>query len=89
MTDLEKQKLNAGRFIIGQKFGSGSFGQIYMALDTEKNEMVAVKLEDQKLRVGRKLEFDGSTETFKGDSEANGLLTRAYRAPFVVPEKVA
>jgi predicted dehydrogenase len=48
-----------------------------------------VKLEDQKLRVGRKLEFDGATETFKGDSEANGLLTRAYRAPFVVPEKVA
>ncbi|HJZ56112.1 MAG TPA: gfo/Idh/MocA family oxidoreductase, partial [Gemmataceae bacterium] len=47
-----------------------------------------VKLDATKLRVGRKLEFDGETEKFKNDSEANTLLTRAYRAPFVVPEKV-
>jgi len=39
-------------------------------------------------RLGRSLRFDGTTETFPGDAEANALLTRAYRAPFVVPDKV-
>jgi len=39
-------------------------------------------------RLGRVLEFDPVTETFKGDDEANKMLTRQYRAPFVVPEQV-
>ena len=39
-------------------------------------------------RVGRKLKFDGKAEKFVGDAEADKLLTRAYRAPFVIPEKV-
>ncbi|MBN9520195.1 Gfo/Idh/MocA family oxidoreductase [bacterium] len=47
-----------------------------------------VRLADTRLKVGRKLEFDGATERFKNDAEADALLTRAYRAPFVVPERV-
>jgi len=47
-----------------------------------------VVLEKQMLRVGRKLEFGGATETFKNDADANALLTRNYRAPFTVPAKV-
>lgn len=39
-------------------------------------------------RLGRSLEFDPETMTFKNDKEANAMLTREYRAPFVVPEKV-
>jgi predicted dehydrogenase len=39
-------------------------------------------------RVGRKLNFDPATEKFVGDNEANKLLTREYRKPFVVPERV-
>jgi len=40
-------------------------------------------------RVGnRKLIFDGATESFLGDEEANRLLKRQYRYPYVVPEKV-
>ena len=39
-------------------------------------------------RLGRSLEFDPATMTFPRDREANALLTREYRAPFVVPEKV-
>jgi len=39
-------------------------------------------------RLGRKLTFDPKTETFVGDEEANMYLTRNYRPPFVVPEKV-
>ncbi|HVO13145.1 MAG TPA: Gfo/Idh/MocA family oxidoreductase [Vicinamibacteria bacterium] len=38
-------------------------------------------------QVGRKLKFDGKTETFVGDAEADRLLTRSYRAPYVVPER--
>jgi hypothetical protein len=39
-------------------------------------------------RLGRRLEFDPKTEKFVGDKEADQHLTRKYRAPFVVPEKV-
>ncbi len=39
-------------------------------------------------RVGRKLDFDPARETFGNDKEANRLLTREYRVPFVVPERV-
>ena len=37
-------------------------------------------------RVGRELKFDGKTEQFVNDPEANKLLTREYRAPYVVPK---
>ena len=39
-------------------------------------------------RVGRALQFDGKTETVVGDAEANKLLTREYRKPYVIPDKV-
>jgi len=39
-------------------------------------------------RVGRALQFDGKTETIVGDAEANKLLTREYRKPYVIPDKV-
>lgn len=40
-------------------------------------------------RVGnRKLKFDGKTETFVDDSEANKYLRANYRKPWVVPEHV-
>ena len=39
-------------------------------------------------RLGRTLTFDPATLTFPGDAEANALLTRDYRAPYVVPDRV-
>jgi len=36
-------------------------------------------------RLGRSLEFDPETLTFPRDGEANRMLTREYRAPFVLP----
>jgi len=47
-----------------------------------------VKLEETTYRVGRLLKFDPVTEKFIGDDEANQLLTRPPRPPFVVPEQV-
>jgi hypothetical protein len=39
-------------------------------------------------RLKRQLEFDPATERFVNDAEAGRFLTRQYRPPFVVPEKV-
>ncbi len=39
-------------------------------------------------RTGRALTFDPKSEKFVNDSEANTMLGRKYRAPFVVPEIV-
>ena len=39
-------------------------------------------------RTGRKLVFNPDTEKFVNDPEADKFLTRKYRAPYVLPEKV-
>ena len=39
-------------------------------------------------RLGRSLDFDPVKQRFINDDEANAMLTRDYRKPFVVPEKV-
>ena len=39
-------------------------------------------------RLGAKLDFDAATEKFVGNEEANKLLTRDYRRPFIVTEEV-
>ncbi len=39
-------------------------------------------------RVGRSLKFDGATERFHDARDADALLTREYRAPYVVPGNV-
>ncbi len=39
-------------------------------------------------RTGRKLSFDPATERFRGDEEANALLTREYREPYTLPDVV-
>jgi len=48
----------------------------------------ALKLEETTYRVGRMLKFDPKREKFVGDAEADALLTRPQRPPFVVPDKV-
>ncbi|NWF83275.1 MAG: Gfo/Idh/MocA family oxidoreductase [Bryobacteraceae bacterium] len=39
-------------------------------------------------RLSRVLTFDPANEKFVGDAEADKMLTREYRKPYVVPEKV-
>jgi hypothetical protein len=40
------------------------------------------------LTLGAALAMDPKTERFTNSDAANALLTREYRKPFVVPEKV-
>ena len=48
-----------------------------------------VALDGLNYRLGRKLTFDATTESFVGGFlEANQLLTRHYRTPFVVPDRL-
>ena len=49
---------------------------------------VLVHLGNISYRLGRTINFDETTMTCKGDAEANKMLTRDYRKPYVVPEKV-
>ncbi|MEW5974319.1 MAG: Gfo/Idh/MocA family oxidoreductase [Acidobacteriota bacterium] len=39
-------------------------------------------------RVGRKLHIDPKTGNFVGDAEANALVKRRYRQPWVVPDRI-
>jgi hypothetical protein len=39
-------------------------------------------------RLGRQLEFDPKTEKFVKDPEADAMLTREYRAPYIVPKDI-
>jgi predicted dehydrogenase len=39
-------------------------------------------------RLGREVIFDGANERFTGDSQADKMLNRDYRKPYVVPEQV-
>jgi predicted dehydrogenase len=49
---------------------------------------VLMHLANISYRVGRTLHWDEKTWTVKNDPEANKMLTRAYRAPYIVPAKV-
>jgi predicted dehydrogenase len=57
-------------------------------IDEGAASTVLVHLANISYRVGRTLHFDSKTMTVTGDAEANKLFTKAYRKPFIVPEKV-
>jgi len=47
-----------------------------------------VHMANTSYRLDRRLKFDGKTETYRNDAEANKYISRNYRAPYIVPEKV-
>ena len=54
----------------------------HLAVDNE------LTLKNEPAKAGKFLKFDGETERFIDDKNANALLTREYRAPFIVPSNV-
>jgi predicted dehydrogenase len=72
---------------------SGAFGDDSDAYESFARMEVHLKqnkvaLDGLKYRLGRRLTLDPATELFIGDAAANQLLTRPYRTPFVVPERI-
>ena len=49
---------------------------------------VNIDLAENTYAIGRDLKFDPVKEKFIGDKQAVAMLTRKYRAPYVVPEQV-
>jgi predicted dehydrogenase len=47
-----------------------------------------IRLGNISYRLGCSLDFDPVKRRFIGDDETNAMLTREYRAPFVLPEEV-
>jgi predicted dehydrogenase len=80
--------------------GGSHFANFFSAMRDRKRETLSAEIEEGaastvlvhlaniSYRVGRTIHFDPKTMTIQGDSEASKLMTREYRKPFVVPEKV-
>ncbi len=68
----------------------GDNKQVVEAFDAVKDNLKAVKigLDTSTYTVGRVLNFNPKSEKFVGDDQANALLSREYRSPFVVPTTV-
>jgi len=71
------------RKIKGNKQASESYER--MAEHLASNE---IDIDKPSVTMGPWLEFDATTERFTNSDDANKLVTREYRKPFVVPEKV-
>ncbi len=80
--------------------GSGHYGNFITALGANDRKMLTCDIKvgfmstclphlaNISYRTGRGLIFDGKKEKFVNDKEADALLTRNYRKPYIVPDKV-
>ncbi|HEY7315863.1 MAG TPA: Gfo/Idh/MocA family oxidoreductase [Gemmataceae bacterium] len=70
----------------------GDNGEVVATFHNLTNNLqgVGVKLEETSYQLGRTLTLDPKNERFVGEGaeKANAFLTRDYRKPFVVPDKV-
>jgi hypothetical protein len=60
----------------------------FQALEKNLAWGLGLNLHDMTYQLGRTLEFDPENEKFVNDEQANNMLGRAYRKPYVVPEVV-
>jgi len=80
--------------------GGSHFANFFAAVRDRKRETLSAEIEEGaastvlvhlaniSYRVGRTVNFDPKKMTITGDADAAALMTREYRKPFVVPEKV-
>ena len=69
----------------------GDNAEVLASFEALRDNLKAVNIslaEGTTYQLGRTLTLDPHTERFTNDEEANALLTRPYRAPFIVPETV-
>jgi hypothetical protein len=83
----ERQGDNWANFV--QAVRSRKYSDLNAPMEEGVPSVVLIHLANISYRLGRTLQFDAATLTCKGDPEADKMFTRpAYRAGFVVPEKV-
>ena len=63
-------------------------GNLTAEIEEGAMSCVLMHLANVSYRLGRTLHWDEKTWTVKNDPEANKMLTRPYRAPYIVPAKV-
>jgi predicted dehydrogenase len=68
--------------------GETMFHEAFEDMKRHLADAAHLELTDSTYRLGRMLHFDAEAERFVGDPDADGMLTRSYRAPFIVPEQV-
>jgi predicted dehydrogenase len=73
-------------FIAGVR--SRNRGDLNAEIEEGAMSCVLMHLANVSYRVGRTLHWDEKTRTVKNDPEANKMLTREYRAPYIVPTNV-
>lgn len=68
----------------------GEHKEIYKTYEAIQENLKAaeVDLANVRFRHGRVINVDVEAEAIKDDAEANALLTRVYREPFIVPDEV-
>jgi len=71
-----------------QAIKSRDYHDLHADVESGVTSAVLVHIANASYRVGRKLSFNPAAMKFVRDEEANALLTRKYRAPYIVPEKV-
>ncbi len=67
---------------------SRNFADLYSDIEEGHKSAALCHLANVAYATGRTLRFDPVKERFVGDAEADELLTRNYRAPYVVPDEV-
>ncbi|MCL4204687.1 MAG: Gfo/Idh/MocA family oxidoreductase [Pirellulaceae bacterium] len=74
--------------IAGQFEGDALFRESSEAMKRHLADTGQVELGNTPCRLGRMLTFDAEAEKFVDAPDANQLLSRSYRGPFVVPERI-
>ena len=69
----------------GKAFGDDKESAETFARTMEHLKEAKVPMDGETYRLGKKLTLDVKNECFVGDKQADALLTREYREPFVVP----
>ena len=68
--------------------GNQTFGESFEDMKRHLADTGRLELANATCRLGHTLAYDAQAERFVGAPDANQLLSRPYRAPFVVPEQV-
>jgi len=67
---------------------SGNMEDLTCDIEEGYHSTVLPHLANISYRLGREVQFDGSKEKFVNDKEADAMLSREYREPYVVEENV-